>query len=108
MTTTGIRSSQAAFFKRKYLSNSLATPKDLVIAVAANLAKALETTIPVDLHDSSMHALTDLSAFFFEVALRYNDNPATHVITPEAVPRQPQQVPTTSPRVPPTPMPMPP
>jgi hypothetical protein len=34
--------------------------------------------------------------------------PATHVITPEAILRQPQQVPTTSPRVPPTPMPTPP
>ena len=33
-------------FKHKYLSNPSATPKYLVIAAAANLAKALETTIP--------------------------------------------------------------
>jgi hypothetical protein len=59
--------SGAAFFKQKYLSNSLATPKDLVIAAAANLAKALETTIPVDLRDSSMKALTDLCALFSDV-----------------------------------------
>jgi hypothetical protein len=96
-----------SIFKHKYLSNLLATPKDLVIAAAANLAKALETTIPGDLHNSSMKALTDLSALFSEAALRYNNDPTTHVITPETVPKQPQQAPTTSPRVPPTPMPTP-
>ncbi len=54
-----------------------------------------------------MQALTGLSALFFKAALRYsNDDLATHVITPEAIPRQPQHVSTTSPRVPPTPMPM--
>jgi hypothetical protein len=98
----------AAFFKHKYLSNLLANPKDLVITVAANLAKALKTTIPVDLRDSSIKALTDLSARFSEAALRYNNDPATPVITPETVLTQPQQTPTTSPRVPPTPMQMPP
>ena len=86
----------------------MATPKDLVIAAAANLAKALETTILVDLHDSSMQALMDLSALFSEVALCYNDDPVTHVITPETVLKQPHQVPTTSPRLPLTPMPTPP
>ena len=108
MATRATPISGAAFFKHKYLSNLLATLKDLVIATAANLAKALETTIPVDLRNSSMQALTDLSALFSKTALRYNDDPATHVITPETVPKQPQQVPITSPRVPPTPMPMPP
>ena len=98
----------AAFFKHKYLSNLSATPKDLVIVAAANLVKTLKTTIPVDLRDSSMQALTDLSALFSEAALRYNYNPATHVIAPETVPKQPQQVPTTSPREPPTPIPAPP
>jgi hypothetical protein len=86
----------------------LATPEDLVIAAAANLAKVLETTIPVDLRDSSMKALTDLSTLFSEAALRYNNDPATHVITPETILKQPQQAPTTSPKVPPTPMPTPP
>ena len=71
--------------------------------MAANLAKALETTIPVDLRDSSMQALTDLSALFSEAALHYNNNPATHVIALETFPKQPQQVSTTSPRVPSTP-----
>ncbi len=61
--------SGAAFFKHKYLSNLSATPKDLVIVAAANLAKALETTLPVDLHDSSIKALIDLSALFSEKAL---------------------------------------
>jgi hypothetical protein len=59
----------AEFFKHKYLSNPLATPKDLVIAAAANLAKALETTIPVDLRNSSIKALTDLSTLFSKAAL---------------------------------------
>ena len=95
-------------FKHKYLSNPSATPKDRVIAAAANLAKALKTTIPVDLRDSSMKALTDLSALFSKAALRYNYDPTTHVITPETVLMQPQQAPTTSPRVPPTPMQTPP
>ena len=79
----------AAFFKHKYLSNPLATPKDLVIAAAANLAKALETIIPIDLRDSSMKALTDLSALFSKSALRYNNDPATHYYTgnrPDATP----------------------
>jgi hypothetical protein len=95
----------AAFFKHKYLSNPSATPKDLVIATAANLAKALETTIPVNQRNSFLKALTDLSALFFTAALRYNNDPATHVITPETILMQPQQAPTTSLRVPPTPMP---
>ncbi len=55
-----------------------------------------------------MQALTNLSALFSEAALHYNDDPATHVITPKPVPRQPQEVPTTSPRVPLTPMQTPP
>jgi hypothetical protein len=100
--------SDAACFKHKYLFNPSTTPKDLVIATAANQAKALKTTIPIDLRDSSMKALTDLSALFSEAALRYNNDPATHVITPETILTQPQQAPTTSPRVLPTPMPMPP
>jgi hypothetical protein len=79
----------AAFFKHKYLSNLSATPKDLVIAAAANLAKALETTISIDLRNSSMQALTDLSALFSEAALHYNNDPDTHVIAPETVPKQP-------------------
>ena len=98
----------AAFFKHKYLSNPSETPTDLVIAVAANLAKALKTTIPIDLRDSFMQALMDLSALFSEAALCYNDDLATHVIVPDIVPKQPQQIPTTSPRVPPTPIPTPP
>jgi hypothetical protein len=61
-TTRATQISGTAFFKHKYLSNPSATPKDLVITVAANLAKALETTIPIDLRDSSMKVLTDLSA----------------------------------------------
>jgi hypothetical protein len=97
-----------SIFKHKYLFNPSTTPKDLVIAAAANLAKALKTTIPVDRHNSSMKALTDLSALFSEAALQYNNDPATHVITPESVLTQPQQAPTTSQRVPPTPMPTPP
>ena len=100
--------SGALFFKHKYLSNLSATPKDLGIAVALNLAKALETTINVDLRNSSMKALPDLSALFSKAALRYNNDPATHVITPESVLTQPQQAPTTSQRVPPTPTPTPP
>jgi hypothetical protein len=71
---------------------------------SANLAKALKTTIPVDLRDSSIKALTGLSTLFSKAALRYNNDPATHVITPETVLTHPQQTPTTSPRVPPTPM----
>ena len=55
-----------------------------------------------------MQALRNLSAAFSKAALRYNDDLATHVITPETVPNQPQQFPTTSPRVPLTPMLMPP
>jgi hypothetical protein len=97
-----------SIFQTQHLSNLLATPKDLVIAAAANLAKALETTIPVDLRDSSMKALTDLSALFSEAALPYNNDPATHIITPETVLTQSQQAPITYPRVPPTPMPTPP
>jgi hypothetical protein len=47
----------AAFFKKKHLSNPSATPKNLVITAAANLDKALETTIPVDIH-TILHAST--------------------------------------------------
>ncbi len=93
-TTRATRILGAAFFKHKYLSNPLATPEDLVIAAAANLAKALKTTIPVKLRDSSIKALTDLSALYSEAALQYNNGPATHAITLETVLPQPQQVPT--------------
>ncbi len=48
---------------------SIFQTQDLVIATAANLAKALETTIPIDLRDSSIKALTDLSALFSKAAL---------------------------------------
>ena len=88
--TRATRISGAAFFKHKFLSNPSATPKDLVIAAAANLAKALETTIPADLHDSSMKALTDLSTLFSKAALRYNNDPTTHVISSETILKQPQ------------------
>jgi hypothetical protein len=51
----------AAFFKHKYLTNLMATLEDLVIAMAANLSQALETTIPQQLNISAIQALNDLS-----------------------------------------------
>jgi hypothetical protein len=46
----------ATFFKHKYLSNLMPTPEDLVIAMGANLARALETTIPQQLGVSAIQA----------------------------------------------------
>jgi hypothetical protein len=52
--TQATQISGAAFFKRKYLTNPLVTPEDLVIAAAENLTQALKTSIPQHLQVSTI------------------------------------------------------
>jgi hypothetical protein len=91
-----------AFFKHKYLTNPLVTPENLVIAVAKNLALALETSIPQHLQVSTIQALKDLSEVFMDVSHKYSNDPIIHM--PNVPPLHPHQEPMESPRVSPTPL----
>jgi hypothetical protein len=94
----------AAFFKHKYLTNSVVTPEDRVIEAAGALAQALNNRMPPHMHQSTIQALRDLQDVFQQAVINYNANPATHV-TPAAPPRVPLDIlpkpatPATSPRV---------
>jgi hypothetical protein len=98
--------SWALFFKHKYLTNPSVTPEDVVIAVAENLARALDTTIPQHLRISTIQALKKPSEVFTNPSHKYNNDPAIHM--PDAPPSHPHQEPTESPRMSPTPLGTPP
>jgi hypothetical protein len=93
----------AAFFKHKYLTNTVVTPEDRVIKTGV-LNRALDNQMPPHMHESSIQALSDLQDVFQKAAINYNMDPATHV-TPAAPPRVPLDTlpepasPATSPRV---------
>jgi hypothetical protein len=94
------------FFKHKYLTNPLVTPKDLVIAAAENLTQALETSIPQHLQVSTIQALKDLSEVLADSSHKYSNNPTIHM--PNAPPSHPHRELMESPRVSPTPLGLPP
>jgi hypothetical protein len=73
------RISGAAFFKRKYLTNPLVAPEDLVIASAKNLAQALKISIPKHLRVLTIQALKDLLEVFTDAAYKDFDDPAIHM-----------------------------
>jgi hypothetical protein len=104
VTTRTTCISGAAFFKHKYLTNPVGTPKDRVIEAAGVLARALGNQMPPHMRASTIQALSDLQVVFQQAAINYNTDPATHVI-PEAPPRVPPNTlpehaaPATSPRV---------
>jgi hypothetical protein len=81
----------ATFFKHKYLTNPLLTPEDLVIAVAKNLARELETSIPQHLWVFTTQALKDLSEVFRDTSHKYSNDPAIHM--PDLPPSHPHQEP---------------
>jgi hypothetical protein len=102
MATRATQILGATFFKHKYLTNLLVTPEDLVIAMAKNLAQALETSIPQHLWDSTIQALKDLSEVFKDAAHKYSNDSTIHM--PDVPPLHPHQEPTASPRVLSTPL----
>jgi hypothetical protein len=106
MATQATQILGAVFFKHKYLTHLLAIPEDLVIAVAKNLAQALETSAPQHLQVSTIQATKDLSKMFTGASHKYSNDPA--ICMPDAPPSHPHQEPTESPRVSPTPLGSPP
>ncbi len=86
----------AVFFKHKYLTNPLVAPEEIIIAAAENLARVLETSIPLNLQVSTIQALKDLSDVFTDATHKY--------CGPDAPPSHPHQKPTASPWVLPSPL----
>jgi hypothetical protein len=104
--TRATQISGSPFFKHKYLSNPSVTPEHLVIAVAENLTRALETSIPQHLQVSTIQALKNLSEVLTDASHKYSSNPTIHI--PNTPPSRPHRELTESPKVSPTPLGSPP
>jgi hypothetical protein len=99
--TRATRTSGAAFFKHKYITNPTVTPQDRVIAAAGALAHALHNRMPPHMQAPTIQVLQDLQNVFQQAAINYNSDPLTHVI-PDDDPRVPVDInPSLSPATPP-------
>ena len=99
--TRATRTSGAAFFKHKYITNPTITPEDRVIAAAGALAHALHNRMPPHMQAPTIQVLQDLQNVFQQAAINYNSDPLTHVI-PDDDPRVPVDInPSLSPATPP-------
>jgi hypothetical protein len=86
--TRATRTSGAAFFKHKYITNPTITPKDRVIAAAGALAHALHNWMPPHMQAPTIQVLQDLQNIFQQAAINYNADQTTHII-PDDDPRVP-------------------
>jgi hypothetical protein len=99
-----------AFFKHQYLTNPSVTPKDQIVAAAARLTKAIQSTTTANLCTSTLKLLGNLQSIFHEATKVCNTHqrkaeaPIMHAEPPHE-PESPRtrnnNTPTQSPRAPP-------
>ncbi len=80
VTTCTSHISGAAFFKHKYLTNSMVTLEDRDIAAAGALTRALDNQIPPHMQEFTIQALSNLQHVFQQATINYNVDPIARVI----------------------------